>query len=66
MVAETLPTEVEVWIAFGTGKLFQYLGAHQIAANHGLEKSLALSMFHALTGTDVDKMQHTICKWKKA
>ena len=52
MVAETLPAEDEVWLAFGTGKHFRYLAAHQIAVCLGPEKSLALPMFHALTGCD--------------
>ena len=49
---EKLPVEVEVWLAFGTGKNFRYLPAHKIAAHLGPEKSLALPMFHALTGCD--------------
>ena len=52
MVAETLTAEHEVWLAFGTGKNFRYLAAHQMAACLGPEKSLALPMFHALTGCD--------------
>ena len=52
MVAETLSAEVEIWLAFGTGKNFRYLAAHKIAASLGSEKSLALPMFHALTGCD--------------
>ena len=52
LVAETLPAEDEVWLAFRTGKHFRYLAAHQIAVCLGPEKSLALPMFHALTGCD--------------
>lgn len=52
MVAQTLPAEDEVWLAFGTGKSFRYLAAHQIAACLGPEKSSALPMFHTLTGCD--------------
>ena len=52
MVAGRLSPEHEVWLAFGTGKNFRYLSAHQIAVSVGLEKSLALPMFHALTGCD--------------
>ena len=52
MVSATLPGNNEVWVAFGTGKNFRYLAAHQIAASLGTEKSLALPMFHALTGCD--------------
>ena len=52
MVAETLPADNEVWIAFGTGKHLRYLAAHQMAACLGSAKSLALPVFHALTGCD--------------
>lgn len=52
MVAQTLSCETELWIAFGTGKNFRYLAAHRIASCLGPEKSLALPMFHALTGCD--------------
>ncbi len=41
-----------MWLVFGTGKNFRYLSAHQIAASLGPEKSIALPMFHALTGCD--------------
>ena len=33
MVAETLPADNEVWIAFGTGKHLRYLAAHQMKEN---------------------------------
>ena len=52
MVAETLLANDEIWIAFGAGKNFRYLAAHQIAARLGSDKSRALPMFHALTGCD--------------
>ena len=45
MITATLPAGVEVWLAFGGGKHLWYL-----AACLGTEKSLALPMFHALTG----------------
>ena len=51
-VAEGLQPEDELWLAFGTGKSFQYLAAHEIAAGLGLEKAWALPMFHALIGCD--------------
>ena len=47
-----LPAGCELWLAFGTGKSFRYLAAHQIAASLGSQMSCALSMFHALTGCD--------------
>ena len=40
----------QLWIAFGTGKSFRYLAIHEIAADMGSQKALALPMFHALTG----------------
>ena len=52
MVSQTLPSDTEVWLAFGTGKGFQYLAAHRMSSCLGPEKSLALPMFHALTGCD--------------
>ena len=52
IVTEKLPVEVTFWIAFGTGKNFRYLAIHQIGASLGPDKSLAISMFHALTGCD--------------
>ena len=52
MVAETLSAADEIWLAFGTGKNFRYLAAHQIAASLGSEESIALPMFQALTGCD--------------
>ncbi len=42
----------ELWIAFGTGKSYRYIGTHSIFSNIGPEKSLALPMFHSLTGCD--------------
>ena len=47
-----LPTGCELWLAFGTGKTFRYLSAHQIAASFGPEMSYALPIVHALTGCD--------------
>ena len=47
-----LPAECELWLAFGTGKSFRYLTAHQIPASLGPEVSCALPMFHALAGCD--------------
>ncbi len=47
MVAQILQLN-EMWVAFGTGKSFRYIAAHEIATSLGL----ALPMFHALTGCD--------------
>ena len=51
-VAHGLLPEDELWLAFGTGKCFRYLAAHEIAAGLGPEKAQVLPMFHALTGCD--------------
>ena len=52
IIAGRLSPEHEVWLAFGTGKNFHYLSAHLIAVSQVPQKSLALLMFHALTGCD--------------
>ena len=48
----------ELWIAFGVGKQFQYIAAHEIFASLGPSKSLTLPMFHALTGCDTVSFFH--------
>ena len=42
----------EVWIAFGTGKCFRFIAAHEIARALGPDRCMALPMFHAFTGCD--------------
>jgi hypothetical protein len=42
----------ELWVAFGTGKKFRYLPAHQIFQALGSVKAKSLPMFHAFTGCD--------------
>ena len=49
-MAQGLGSEYELWLAFETGKYFRYIAAHKTANRLGPEKSLALPMFHALTG----------------
>ena len=51
-MAQGLKPGDELWLAFGTGKGFRYLAAHELAVSLGPEKALALPMFHALTGCD--------------
>ena len=51
-VVQGLGGQVELWLAFGTGKHFRYLPAHKVANRLGSNKALALPMFHALTGCD--------------
>ena len=40
----------ELWVAFGTGKNFRFLAAHEMAVALGPNKCLGLPFFHALTG----------------
>lgn len=40
----------ELWLAFGTGKLFRYYPIHEMACSLGPQKSQALPVFHAFTG----------------
>ena len=42
----------ELWVAFGTGKNFRYIPAHEIASSLGPDKSQALPVFHAYMGYD--------------
>ncbi|QQP38995.1 uncharacterized protein LOC103506659 [Caligus rogercresseyi] len=51
-VVQELQPEDKLWLAFGTGRSFRYLAAHEMAAGLGPEKARALPMFHALTGCD--------------
>ena len=51
-VAQNLQPDNELWIAFGTGKGFRYLAAHEVAAGLGPDKAQALLMFHFLTECD--------------
>ncbi len=51
-VVQHLPAGTELWLAFGVGKGFRYLPAHEMAAGLGPQKARALPMFHAQTGCD--------------
>ncbi len=42
----------ELWLAFGSGKSFRYLPAHEMAGALGPEKCIALPFVHALSGCD--------------
>lgn len=42
----------ELWVAFGVGKSFRHLAAHEMARALGPDKCIALPMFHAFTGCD--------------
>ncbi|XP_014664507.1 PREDICTED: uncharacterized protein LOC106806883 [Priapulus caudatus] len=42
----------ELWDAFGAGKSFRHLAAHEMARALGPERCIALPMFHSFTGCD--------------
>ena len=42
----------ELWVAFGTGKRFRFIAAHEFANALGPDRCEALPMFHAFTGCD--------------
>jgi len=44
--------QVNIWVAFATGKNFTYYHINAICENLGCEKSVALPVFHSSTGYD--------------
>jgi len=44
--------DVKIWVAFGSGKKFTYYHINRIFESLGMEKSLALPVFHCFTGRD--------------
>ena len=42
----------EMWISFGTGKHFRHIPIHELARGLGDHRSVAMPLFHALTGCD--------------
>ena len=52
MVAQALPCVDELWTAFGTGKNYRYIPAHEINASLSPQKAHALPVFHDMTGCD--------------
>ena len=48
----TLCRDVNIWVAFGTGRHFTYHHINAICEVLGREKSLALPVFHSFTGCD--------------
>ena len=44
--------QVDIWVAFGMGKIFRFYSINAICASLGKAKSRALPVFHALTGCD--------------
>ena len=50
--AQLRTTLTELWVVFGTGKNYRIIPAHGIYDKIGVEKCLALPMFHVFTGCD--------------
>ena len=46
------PINSEIWVIFRAGKTSRSLSAHSFSNTLGRDKSLALSVFHALEGCD--------------
>ena len=44
--------QVNIWVAFGTGKTFAYYHINAICEDLGYERSIALLVFHSFTGCD--------------
>ncbi len=42
----------DIWVAFGHGKTFRFIAAHDIATRLGTASACGLLFFHALTGCD--------------
>ena len=42
----------ELWVGFGTGKKYRDIPVHSLHAGLGPSKSIALTLFHSLTGCD--------------
>jgi len=51
----------EIWLAFGTGKLFRYFSIHEIDWSLGPQKSQTLPVMHNVTGC---AHRDVLC-WKK-
>ena len=51
-VVQDLPTDVQLWVKFGTGTHTGYIAAHELAHRLKPEKAKVLPLFHALTGCE--------------
>ena len=51
-------SHIHLWIAYGVGKHFRYLAAHEIATTLGPSKCTALPFFRALSGCDIVSFFH--------
>ena len=62
--------ELDIWVAFGTGKSFRFYSINAICSSPGKAKSRALPVFHAMTGCDTvsafkGKSKKSACKLGK-
>ena len=48
----------KLWVAYGVGKHFKYIAAHEVAASLGPKIASCLPIFHALTGCDTVSFFH--------
>ena len=58
VILELLETLAELWIEFGSGKSYRDILVHIPHQKLGLSKSLALPLFHSLTGCDTAHLPH--------
>jgi 5'-3' exonuclease len=58
----TLCQNVNIWVAFGTGKNFTYYHINAIYENLGKDMSMALPVFHSFTGCDTTSSFYGIGK----
>ena len=54
MVAQALPCMDKPWNAFGTGKDYHYIAAHEITTSHGPQKACAIPVFPSMTRCDME------------
>ena len=47
-------SDLELWVAFGSGKHFRYILLHKIECRRGPEKKEAQPLFHAYTRCDTE------------
>ena len=52
----------ELWVGFGTGKKYLDIPVHSLHAGLGPSKSIALTLFHSLTGCDTTSQFLGWCK----
>ena len=58
----SLPSSVEIWVAFGVRRKFNYFSIKNICLALGEEKSKRFPFFHAYTGCDTTSQFHEMAK----